>query len=151
MAEPTTFRYVRVRPAQYSKKLYCEFNDWAGSGMAHNVSCYRCGASLAEFSLPLSRQDECPGCGNYVHVCMMCTNFDKSVPKQCREDDAEEVIEKARLNFCDWFVASETAFDPTSKASEDRAKEALGALFGGETEQSADVDRSLSDAERLFK
>lgn len=121
--------------------------------MAHNVLCYRCGTSLADFSLPLSRQDECPGCSNYLHVCLMCTNFDKFVPKQCREDDAEEVVEKARLNFCDWFVASETAFDHSGKAAEDRAKDALNELFGGHEDKSDDnePDRALSDAERLFK
>lgn len=119
--------------------------------MTHNISCYRCGASLADFSLPLSRQDECPDCGNYVHVCMMCRNFDKTVPTQCREDDAEEVIEKARLNFCDWFVASETAFDPDRKAHEDRAKTALGVLFDGGAEPASEADGGLSDAESLFK
>jgi hypothetical protein len=121
--------------------------------MTHNIACYRCGTSLAELSLPLSRQDECPGCGNYVHVCMMCANFDKQVPKQCREDDAEEVIEKARLNFCEWFIPSETAFDPKAKTVEDRAKATLDSLFGAELEQPSDAgtDSNLSDAERLFK
>jgi len=98
--------------------------------MAHNVCCYRCGASLAELSLPLSRQDECPGCGNYVHVCKMCVYFDANVTRQCREDGAEEVKEKDRLNFCDWFKPSETAFDEKRKSEEDEAREALEALFG---------------------
>ena len=51
------------------------------------------------------------------------------MPKQCREDDAEEVIEKARLNFCEWFKPSESAFDDKSKAEEDQAISALEALF----------------------
>jgi len=119
--------------------------------MTHNIACYRCGASLAELSLPLSRQDECPNCANYLHVCMMCSLFDKTVPKQCREDDAEEVIEKARLNFCEWFVANDQAFDPNRKASEDQAHVALSSLFDGPAEQPADTDSKISDAERLFK
>jgi len=98
--------------------------------MAHNVCCYRCGASLAELSLPLSRQDECPGCGNYLHVCKMCVYFDANVPRQCREDGAEEVREKDRLNFCDWFKPSEAAFDEERKSEEDDARAALEALFG---------------------
>ena len=97
--------------------------------MTHNISCYRCGTSLAAFSLPLSRQDECPDCGNYVHVCKMCKYFDVSVPRQCREDGADDVIEKDRLNFCDWFVPSETAFDATRKDQEYKARSALDALF----------------------
>jgi len=59
----------------------------------------------------------------------MCTSFDVRVPRQCREDDAEDVTEKARLNFCDWFVASESAFDGKSKADEDQAISAAEALF----------------------
>jgi hypothetical protein len=97
--------------------------------MAHNISCYRCGTSLAALSLPFSRQDECPGCSNYLHVCKMCKFFDASVPRQCREDGAEDVSEKDRLNFCDWFVPSETAFDATRKDEEDQARIALDGLF----------------------
>ena len=97
--------------------------------MAHNICCYRCGASLAALSLPLSRQDECPGCGNYLHVCKMCRNFDANVPRQCIEDGAEDVTEKDRLNFCDWFTPSDAAFDTTRKNEEDQAKVALDALF----------------------
>ncbi|NIA28027.1 MAG: hypothetical protein GWP02_08220 [Desulfobulbaceae bacterium] len=59
----------------------------------------------------------------------MCTLFDGRVPGQCREDDAEEVTEKARLNFCEWFVPSESAFDSKGKSEEDQAISALEALF----------------------
>ena len=98
--------------------------------MAHNIRCYRCGESLAALSLPLSRQDECPGCGNYLHVCKMCVFFDPRVPRQCREDGAEDVRDKERLNFCDWFKPSEAAFDAGRKAEEDEARAALESLFG---------------------
>jgi len=97
--------------------------------MAHNVCCFRCGASLASLSLPLSRQDECPGCGVYLHVCKMCRHFDPKVPRQCREDGAEDVTDKDRLNFCDWFVPSDSAFDAERKEEQDQAKSALDALF----------------------
>ena len=80
--------------------------------------------------MPLSRQDECPGCGNYLHVCKMCVFFDPRVPRQCREDGAEDVRDKERLNFCDWFKPSEAAFDAGRKAEEDEARAALESLFG---------------------
>ncbi|MDH3352511.1 MAG: hypothetical protein OEM51_13280 [Gammaproteobacteria bacterium] len=97
--------------------------------MSHNICCYRCGESLAALSLPLSRQDECPGCGAYLHVCKMCRHFDRAVPRQCREDGAEDVTEKERLNFCDWFIPDESAFDPHRKDEADQARAALDALF----------------------
>lgn len=97
--------------------------------MSHSISCYRCGESLAALSLPFSRQDECPACHNYLHVCRMCRFFDASVPRQCREDGAEDVKEKDRPNFCDWYKPSESAFDADRKSGEDQAKSALDALF----------------------
>ena len=98
--------------------------------MAHSIACYRCGESLAALSLPLSRQDQCPACSADLHVCKMCVHFDRHVPRQCREDGAEDVTEKERTNFCDWFKPSETAFDPARKAEADAAQDALSALFG---------------------
>ncbi len=88
--------------------------------MSHSISCFRCGASLAAMSLPLSRQDECPECSVYLHVCRMCKDFDPSVPRQCREDGAEDVTEKDRVNFCDWFSPSEAAFDPAGRLRQTR-------------------------------
>ena len=102
--------------------------------MSHNIACYRCGESLSSLSLPFSRQDECPGCRASLHVCRMCSFFDADVPGQCREDDAEDVFEKERVNFCDYYKPSETAFDPKLKAEEDEAKDALAALFGDDSD-----------------
>jgi len=51
------------------------------------------------------------------------------VPRQCREDGAEDVTDKDRLNFCDWFAPSDSAFDAKRKEEEDQAKSALDALF----------------------
>jgi hypothetical protein len=59
----------------------------------------------------------------------MCTYFDARVPRQCREDGAEEVREKDRLNFCDWFKPSEDAFDADRKDEEDDARSAAEDLF----------------------
>ncbi|MBT8098151.1 MAG: hypothetical protein KJO82_00305 [Gammaproteobacteria bacterium] len=118
--------------------------------MSSSIACYRCGASLEALTLPLSRQDECPQCRNYLHVCKMCRNFSPTAIKQCTEDDAEEVLEKERLNFCDWFIASDAAFDPARKASADQARAALDALFDG-GDDSSTADAAQQDAENLFK
>ena len=98
--------------------------------MTHNIACYRCGASLSALSLPLSRRDQCPDCSADLHVCKMCINFDSAAPRKCREDGAEDVTEKERPNFCDWFKPSDTAFDPLRKSDADAAQDALAALFG---------------------
>ena len=98
--------------------------------MSHNLACFRCGASLAALSLPLSRRDQCPDCEADLHVCKMCVSFDAAVPRKCREDGAEDVTEKERPNFCDWFKPSDKAFDPNRKDEEVAAKDALASLFG---------------------
>lgn len=100
--------------------------------MSHNLACLRCGASLSSLSLPLSRRDQCPECDADLHVCKMCVHFDKTVPRQCREDGAEDVTDKDRPNFCDWFKPSASAFDPDAKSEADAAKDALAALFGND-------------------
>lgn len=98
--------------------------------MSNSLTCYRCGESLAALSLPISRRDQCPQCSADIHVCKMCRHFDLNVPRQCREDGAEDVTDKERPNFCDWFVPDENAFNPDRKTEADAAQAALHALFG---------------------
>lgn len=96
----------------------------------HKIACFRCGESLVTLSLPLSRRDQCPSCSADLHVCKMCKFFDATVPRQCREDGADDVTEKERPNFCDWYNPSENAYDPNRKSAADDAQTALDALFG---------------------
>jgi hypothetical protein len=76
-------------------------------------------------------RDQCPKCNADIHVCKMCRYFDPRVARQCREDGADDVTDKERPGFCDWFIPSDTAFNPDRKSEADAAKSALDALFGG--------------------
>lgn len=98
--------------------------------MPHKIACYRCGESLADLSLPLSMREQCPACSADLHVCKMCRFYDPRATRQCREDGADDVTDKERPGFCDWFKPSEDAFDPGRKSQEDAARSALDALFG---------------------
>jgi len=64
----------------------------------------------------------------------MCRYFDRQITRQCSEDGAEDVTEKERPNFCDWFKPNPDAFDPNRKSDSDAALSALDALFGGNNE-----------------
>ena len=75
-------------------------------------------------------REQCPSCSADLHVCKMCAFYDPRVARQCREDGADDVTDKERPNFCDWFKPSEAAFDPARKSEADAAKTALNALFG---------------------
>ena len=119
--------------------------------MSDELSCYRCGASLAELTPPLSRQDECPSCAVYLHVCRMCEFFAAHVPKQCTEDDAEEVSDKEKPNFCDWFKPVKVVFDAKRANEANKAQAGLAALFGEGEGPAAEDNGQLSDAEDLFR
>ena len=118
--------------------------------MDEELHCYRCGGSLAALTLPISRQDECPSCTRYVHVCRMCVHFDAAVARQCREDDAEEVFDKEKANFCDWYVPSPDAFDGADHGKEGQARTELAALFGEGPDGNEDGDNPAQAAEDLF-
>ena len=119
--------------------------------MSDIIYCFRCGESLEKLSLPLSRRDECPACTADLHICRMCVYFDPNVPRQCTEDGAEEVLDKLKVNFCDWFKPSSTAFDPAMAARESQAKNQLDSLFGGEAATEPEPDDASRSAEDLFK
>ena len=126
--------------------------------MSSDLCCWNCGAALAGLSLPLGRQDQCPDCSNYLHVCRMCNYFDPLVTDSCREDDAEEVKEKSQPNFCDYFEPSENAFDPARAGVAESSAAELSALFGEAaatpdedvTGTGANEDPQQSAANQLF-
>lgn len=81
----------------------------------------------------------------------MCEFFDSNVPRQCREDGAEEVLEKERSNFCDWFKPGYDVFDAAGANHASAAKDALSALFGDGDSSKPSQDELQSKADDLFK
>jgi hypothetical protein len=113
--------------------------------------CWKCGASLAELSLPLRRLDECKRCSAELHVCKLCEWYSIAVAKHCREPIAEEVKDKERANFCDYFKPRAGAHVPPDPAAS-KAKSDLDALFGGTAAaQPSAADRAKAELEQLFK
>jgi hypothetical protein len=113
--------------------------------------CWRCGTRLEKLSLPLSRLDECPQCEVQVHVCRMCVSFDPSVTRSCTEDDAEDVRDKERANYCDFFKPRTDAFDAAYAAADRKASEQLDQLFGEGQNDGPTGDTGNQAAGDLFK
>lgn len=68
------------------------------------TKCYKCQHEL-EFNsiIPFSRQESCPKCFTDLKCCNMCQFFDLHADNQCREPQAERIIDKAKANFCSYF------------------------------------------------
>ena len=98
--------------------------------MAHDLVCWKCGASLSEMSLPLMRLDVCPKCRAELHVCKMCVDYDTRVAKHCREPTAEEVKDKTRANFCDFYKPRPGAYTAPNATEVDKSLSELAKLFG---------------------
>ena len=97
--------------------------------MANDLLYWKCGAALQALPLPLGRRAVCPSCRAELHVCRQCRHYDTAKAKQCRELAADEVRDKVRANFCDWFQpAAGRADGPAGPSSNTRA--ALDDLFG---------------------
>jgi hypothetical protein len=79
---------------------------------------------------PLRRRDECPACGADLHVCRMCEFYDTSVAKSCREPVAEEVSDKERAQFCDYFRAQPDLLAAGGVSEAEGARAQLQAMFG---------------------
>ena len=125
--------------------------------MTDALECYRCGASLAALSLPLRRLEQCPNCEIELHVCRMCIHYAPLRPKQCDEEDTEEVTNKTAANFCDFYSPATGRLDPNLLSAHERAGAQLDALFETPGSTVADpgshteADNALADAESLFK
>lgn len=118
--------------------------------MSEVLSCWKCGHALEEMPMPLRRRDECPACGADLHVCRMCEFYDTSVAKSCREPVAEEVTDKERANFCDYF-RGRSGVQAAGGAGEARvARAELDALFGidGRDDAPAADAKTLMDRKR---
>jgi hypothetical protein len=93
------------------------------------VTCWHCGNALA--ALEYGRQDICPKCRRDTKVCRNCHFHDRSANNECREPQAERVVDKERSNFCDYFKprAGGGSTEKSALSASEAAKAAAEALF----------------------
>jgi len=64
--------------------------------------CHHCQKQVPLLGL-VGRRDECPFCRADLHVCKNCQHYDPKAYNECKEPQAERVLEKEKSNFCDFF------------------------------------------------
>lgn len=71
------------------------------------IPCFHC-QKIIDFrpQEKISRREECPHCSSPLHCCKMCQFYDASAYNECREPQAERILEKEKSNFCEYFKLS---------------------------------------------
>ena len=89
--------------------------------------CAKCGSELSPG--PYARKDTCPRCQAELHACVQCDFYTPGHYNDCREPQAERVLDSERANFCDYFRPTGGA-NSRAEADEKAAVRArLDALF----------------------
>src|SRR5215216_5915355 len=111
-----------------------------------NLVCQACGTPVP-LDEPIPRDSECEGCRRDLRCCMNCRHYDPRMNNSCRETEADVVEDKARRNFCEFFLFDRAAYQPGASGNvrEAEARAKLAAMFGGKPEASS---RSAADEAR---
>jgi hypothetical protein len=88
-------------------------------------TCFSCKKGLDITERP-GRGDACPFCSSDLKVCLNCRFYDKSAYNECREPQAERVVEKGRANFCDYFEFRESGGEEKNKDTLKKLKKLFG-------------------------
>lgn len=65
--------------------------------------CFSCGTELTFETASVGRREECPNCKADVRVCYNCEHYDAKSYNECREPQADRIVEKDKSNFCDYY------------------------------------------------
>jgi hypothetical protein len=88
--------------------------------------CQHCQKEIPP-DLFIGRQAQCPFCSADLHCCQNCLFHERSAYNDCREGQAERVLDKNRSNFCDFFIFRDSKENSGAPAANPEDK--LEALF----------------------
>jgi hypothetical protein len=92
------------------------------------MNCFHC-ARAVEVKERVAFRDTCAGCDRALHACLNCEFYDPSYNNQCREPQAERVVDKDRPNFCEYFAPAHAARKAAGSAAASAGRANLEALF----------------------
>ncbi len=93
------------------------------------IKCFKCG-NIEEVSESVSMRAECEKCSSDLHCCRNCSFYSESSYNECKESQADRVLEKEKANYCDYFRANDetSSSSPLTSSKEDVYKK-LDSLF----------------------
>jgi len=109
-------------------------------------NCWSCSEELEQADF--TRAAVCPSCGRDTRVCKACVFYDPKYNNECRENQADRIVEKEKSNFCDYFKAAKREKILDDK---NRKLEAAAQLFGETASQDNEKNDPKAAAEALFK
>lgn len=95
------------------------------------MKCYSCKSSLDSIisrDQIVSRSIACLKCGTDIRVCKNCLFYDAGLHNECRETQAERVVDKGKANFCDFFRIQDNTGNSPAKNSKIK-KDDFGKFF----------------------
>ena len=93
------------------------------------MRCFACDAPIELASGEnVGFRDSCDACGADLHACRNCTHHDPAAYNQCREPNAERVLDCERGNRCDHFRPGSARGGDASSAKVS-ARNTLDSLF----------------------
>ena len=90
--------------------------------------CYKCKNEVKVDKI-VGRKDICPFCQSDLRCCLNCRHYDPGSYNQCREPQADRILDKDRSNFCDYFNFGDSASEDKSNQSSDSSRKKLDDLF----------------------
>lgn len=91
--------------------------------------CFKCGSAFPR-EMRVTRSTECERCNQPVRCCRNCLFFSPGSHWDCRETVPEQVVDKERSNFCEYFRLNErTSTDEKGATSSEMPREATRRAF----------------------
>ena len=90
--------------------------------------CYRCGTAWRGYGSEPRSREICDGCRGYLHCCLNCHHFDKTVTNACKLPHTKFVGPRSQLNYCDDFNMADS-HRRQAEARVDGARSRWKALF----------------------
>lgn len=85
-----------------------------------SIICYNCNKELKlELGQKVSYTETCEFCDEDVKVCKNCKHYCLNAYNECKENQAERVVDKTRRNYCDYFFLQGSSANSKKPSKED--------------------------------